>query len=145
MLTARAVGMTDAQVYGAARLPCETWSADLVLADGRSVTLPGPDPTRWELVEERPCAEVRQAWARSNDQVVIADPSGDVMKVETFAVRHDEGLCWLTDMARIVNETRRLSAFEVRYAHVTRLRHWQERRVVEERYSGCESILSCLW
>lgn len=60
-------------------------------------------------------------------------------------VTHDEGRCWLADMARKVNATVRVSPFEERWAYATTLRRWRERPIVTERYSGCDSILACLW
>lgn len=121
--------------------PRETWSADLVLADGRAVTLPGPDPARWELVEEQridPC-EATQFRASGTTSVVHG------RNCTTLFVNHVEGRCWLGDMGRIVNERRTVSPWEERWTYATVLRRWRERAVVQERYTGSESLLACLW
>jgi hypothetical protein len=125
-----------------AQEPRETWSATIVLADGRTVRVPDPAPDRWELVEERKVEKPQRT------RVALASIiMGDIPSPEFFGgdVKHDEGRCWLADMFKIVNATHEVSPFEERFAYATELRRWRERPAERARYSGCDSILACLW
>ncbi len=139
---AAGLGIPAEQLYRKDDPPRETWSADITLADGHMVRVPDPDPARWELVKR--CApDVVCALEMTENGYVTRQEEGDVL-IKRFLV-HDEGRCWAKDMARVVNATKRLSPFELRFAHVTEWRLWRKRPARQERYGGSEGILACLW
>lgn len=140
--------LLDAKIFP--YVPKETYSADIVLADGTLVSVPDPDPAEWELLDRSPFRNASEtlhpclvtAYYSDSDKVGRLD----LFKLVCRDVKHESGLCWLKDMAAFVNKVLRVSAFEQRRSYVTEMRHWRERPVASrEQYSGCESILACLW
>jgi hypothetical protein len=117
-----------------------TVSATIVLASGREVRIPDPNPEEWECTEARklgPASRVRyreKDWQNPNPRLVISRCSL-AGEQETKVVDHPEGLCWLKDMGRIVNETEKPDHFTTKYAYVTELRFFQE-RVVEAEFDS---------
>lgn len=110
-----------AKMYGASDKTVEklthkygsTVSATIVLASGREVELPGPSGDEWEVTERREFGPQLHATVTQNRLNVGPAP---------FLVSHDEGLCWLKDMARFVNANERVDHFTERYAYVKELR-----------------------
>lgn len=110
---AKAYGASDKTVEKLARKYDHTISATIVLASGREVELPGPSGDEWEVTERREFGPQLHATVTQNRLNVGPAP---------FLVSHDEGLCWLKDMARFVNANERIDHFTERYAYVKELR-----------------------
>lgn len=110
-----------------------TVSATIVLASGREVRMPDPNPEKWELFETRslgPASRVRARLRAPSERVsylVISHCAAEGKDEEQPEVRHETGRCWLKDMTRIVNMTQKPDHFTTKYAYVTELRLYKER------------------
>jgi hypothetical protein len=104
-----------AAAYGAA--PKVTHSATIVLASGREVAIPDPNPEVWEQD-----VAATQRFGLVHEVSVRPDHSAFHVRATSFSMVHDEALCWASDMARIVNEKDVRSPFETRFSHVTEVR-----------------------
>jgi hypothetical protein len=126
-----------AAAYGAA--PKVTHSATIVLASGREVRIPDPDPKVWERD-----LSATQHFALTHE-VILSAGMFHVRSVG-FAMEHDEARCWASDMARIVNEKDVRSPFETRFSHVTEVRvfHRRDPKVLES-YECVLPSLKTLW
>lgn len=111
-----------------------TVSATIVLASGREVRMPDPNPEKWELFETRslgPASRVRARRGAPNTDkdsfLIISRCAAEGKDEEQPEVRHETGRCWLKDMTRIVNMTQKPDHFTTKYAYVTELRLYKER------------------
>lgn len=114
-----------------------TVSATIVLASGREVRIPDPNPEKWECTEVRKLGSASRVrsrekdWQNPNPRLVISRCSL-AGEQETKVVDHPEGLCWLKDMGRIVNGVETPDHFTTKYAYVTELRVFRERVIEAE-------------
>jgi hypothetical protein len=118
----------------------ETWSATIVLASGREVSIPDPNPEKWELVETKKDLPIKKILITPLSGINQPGNEGKV-----YPVVHEAGRCWIKDMARIVSQTERVSPFEERFSYLVELRHFKEKAVVENSYTNALPTLSVLW
>jgi hypothetical protein len=126
-----------AAAYGA--LPKVTHAATIVLASGREVSIPNPDPRVWEQ-------DVAATQHFGLVHEVVVSPGTFLVRATPFAMVHDEALCWASDMARVVNTKDVRSPFETRFSHVTEVRVFHRRALeVLESYECVLPALKTLW
>ena len=118
-----------------------TYSADIVLADGRAVSI--PDPGRdWELVETfKFDGDFRFVGARKGDVYVGGEHAGS--SYTCHPIKHEGGLCWLSEMYVRVNE-KITQGNVVKYPYIKQLRKWV-RKPTPEIGSYTDSVLKVLW
>jgi len=116
-----------------------TVSATIVLASGREVRMPDPNPEKWELFETRTLGPASRVRARrgaphtdEDSYLIVAHCAQEGKAEEKPAVAHKEGRCWLKDMTRIVNMTEKPDHFTTKYAYATELRFYKERIIDAE-------------
>jgi hypothetical protein len=120
-----------------------TCAATIVLASGREVRIPDPDPEHWELVETQKDCPVGPVTASVEEAGSFIFPS---FGCGGSRVEHDEGRCWLKDMFRAVNETNKVDDFTTRYAYVTELRTYREKAPEsKQEYQCSQPTLRTLW
>jgi hypothetical protein len=131
-----------ARAYGAAAALRTTVSATIILASGREVRMPDPPAEKW--------TQDRSGTYDFGHCVAV----GTTLEEGTLAVEgttlgkitHDEGLCWLRDMARIVNIREQKSPFEIRFSCIKEIRYFLEKPPkAEEKYTNADSVLATLW
>lgn len=108
--------------------PHATHVASFVLASGREVEMPVPDPEIWEEVplsdeEKASFAEIVPASAAWHNSKIYGDFTAGKT---TYVVGHPEGVCWLMDMARFVCAEEKVDAFTTKFAYVTKVRKFRE-------------------
>jgi hypothetical protein len=126
----------------------ETWSATIVLASGREVRIPDPNPEKWELVETKkdlPIVPVQIVLEALFSSAGVNGPDRLHQKSYTHAVVHEQGRCWIKDMKRIVEQGEHKGPFEHRFSYLVELRHFKERAVEENSYPNSLPTLSVLW
>jgi hypothetical protein len=118
----------------------ETWSATIVLASGREVRIPDPNPEKWELVETKKDLPIKKMLITSYGGIIVPEDRG-----QSYPINHEGGLCWIKDMNRIVSQIERSGPFESRFLYLVELRHFKERAVEENSYPNSLPALSVLW
>jgi len=130
-----------AAAYGVA--PKVTHSATIVLASGRIVDIPNPDPALWGLTETQKDCPIGPVTTSVENAGSFLFPS---FGCGGSRVDHEEGRCWLKDMSRVVNETTKIDAFTTKYAYVTELRTYKSRAPkAPESYECANPVLKVLW
>lgn len=127
--------------------PKETWSATIVLASGREVSIPDPDPEKWELIETKknlPIVPVQIVLDALCSSAGVEGSDRLHLKSYSHAVVHEQGRCWIKDMKRIVEQIEPKGPFENRFSYLVELRHFKE-RVIENSYPNPLPALSVLW
>lgn len=113
--------------------PQYTYAATIVLASGREVSIPDPNPELWDPVQNDdydvsgPGYQVRiEVRGGKKDFLLYA---GDRV---IYDVKHPEALCWIHDMERIVNEIYMPDCFTHRYSYIKEIRAFRERIIDAE-------------
>lgn len=133
------------QILGSINLPQTTYAATIVLASGRVVDIPAPDPEKWKLsyilkAENNKYATLSiKAWKATDIALRGVDGYGE------FQIEHDEGRCWLSDMARIINQKEEISPFETRFSYISEVREYVRKPLETPAYECTMPALRCLW
>lgn len=130
-LLGRAFGMSEKKIAEHARK--STVSATFVLASGREVRMPDPPEKDWELDDTTPFAfgvgvMISAGFVHVAGYMMKDSDTGEMIG----KVTHEQGLCWIKDMERIVNERKKVSVFEDRFACIKELRYYKERIIDAE-------------
>ena len=130
-LLGRAFGMSEKKIAEHARK--STVSATFVLASGREVRMPDPPEADWVLDDTTPFAFGVGVTIAAGSVHVAGYMMKDSDTGEMIGkVTHEQGLCWIKDMERIVNERKKVSVFEDRFACIKELRYYKERIIDAE-------------
>lgn len=117
-----------------------TYSATIVLASGRVVNIPNPNEKDWTLKNTEKVTRIEpvlldhEEWNEDVDEFVL----------NSF-VEHEEGKCWLKDMARIIEQKDVVSPFETKFSYVTEIRKYVRKPIEKPAYECTMPALRCLW
>lgn len=144
--------------------PKITHSATITLANGRQVIIPDPDPKLWTLDKTIKFDKVAEVFANIcmpytpagkcdedvyslSGEVILKKDAEGIALCDPFDyhIQHEQGKCFLKDMARIINETIDEPPFTHRFSCVTEVRQWFRKPVEEDRYQSVLPALSVLW
>ncbi len=128
------------QILGSIKVPQTTYSATIVLASGRVVNVPNPNEKDWTLKSTEKVTRI---------EPVLLDHEEGNEDVDEFVlnsfVEHEEGLCWLKDMARIIEQKDVVSPFETKFSYVTEIRKYVRKPIEKPSYECTMPALRCLW
>ena len=120
--------------------PQTTYSATIVLASGRVVNVPNPNEKAWTLKSTEKVTRI---------EPVLLDHEEGNEDVDEFVltsfVEHEEGLCWLKDMSRIIEQKDVVSPFETKFSYVTEIRKYVRKPIETPIYECTMPALRCLW
>ncbi len=122
--------------------PQTTYCATIVLASGRVVNIPAPDPKLWDLKATTKIRKITQLWCDDEDYIETED---NLSPLDRWDIHHEEGKCWLKDMARIVNEETKNGPFETKFSYVTEIRKYVRKETKPEVYECANPVLRYLW